>query len=258
MIRTLVGEGMELKEMRAIAIIQARMGSTRLPGKVMKKLGDKTVLEHVIRRVSNVPELDGVVVATTTLEMDDVIAQEAQTCGAKVYRGEEHDVLGRFYGAAINEQADVIVRITSDCPFIDSGIISRLLQIYQSRQYDYVSNTLERSFPRGLDAEVFSFESLEMAYQFAHESSLREHVTPYIYMNKDRFALYSYTHETDCSRYRWTLDTDEDWQLIEKMYSCLYDPEAIFKWQDALNLMNLQPELAKINEHVEQKKVQVD
>ncbi|OBA01905.1 acylneuraminate cytidylyltransferase [Paenibacillus polymyxa] len=240
--------------MNIVAIIQARMGSTRLPGKVNLNLLGVTVLERVVERIKKVKQISKVVVATTDLTIDETIVNLAHKAGVEVYRGSESDVLKRYYETAVTHNADVIIRITSDCPVIDPMIIDQLIKNYITGSYDYVSNTIERSYPRGLDAEVFSFASLEKAHLEAKSTEQREHVTPYIYQNPDRFSLLSVTYPKDFSNYRWTLDTTEDWELIQQIYTYFKDRDS-FDWQDVLELMETCPEIALINSHVEQKKL---
>lgn len=240
--------------MRNVVIIQARMGSTRLPGKVLKMLVDQTVLAHVVKRAQAISGVNEVAVATTIRPEDKVIAEEAQRLGVPVFLGSEEDVLSRYYETAVQTNADVIMRITSDCPLLDpdvSGIVLR--EFHDAEGADYVSNTIERRFPRGLDTEVFSFAALKTAYMEAKEEYQREHVTPFLYENPQRFFCKSVEGKEDFSQYRWALDTPEDWKLIEQMYQSLYKSGHLFNWQNALALMQERPELAAINVHVQQK-----
>ena len=171
--------------MKIGAIIQARMGSTRLSGKVMKELEGKTVLEHVIERVKQSKMIEEIIIATTVHGRDDVIESEALRCGVKAFRGSEDDVLSRYYYAAKENEIDVIVRITSDCPLIDWKIIDKVISKFMENEYDIVTNAglelEQRTFPRGLDLEVFSFSVLSNAFNNATEKYQREHVSPYIY-----------------------------------------------------------------------------
>ncbi len=245
--------------MNTIAIIQARMSSTRLPGKVMKKLADKSVLAHVISRLQASKTLDGLVVATTTHSVDDAIVAESRKYGAGVFRGSEEDVLGRYAAAAGDCGADVVVRITSDCPLIDPELIDHMVRKFFSLPaVDYLSNTLERTYPRGLDVEIFSRKVLAMAAQQAQEPFEREHVTPYLYQHEDLFQLVSHKDLVDRSHYRWTLDTPSDWQFIEAVYQYLYRPGETFTTADVFALLQRHPEMEKLNEHVEQKKLEDD
>lgn len=243
--------------MKIGAIIQARMGSTRLPEKVMKNLKGKTVLEHVIERVRQSKLIDEIIIATTTHERDAVIESEAIRCDAKVFRGSEDDVLSRYYYAAKENNIDVVVRITSDCPLIDPMVIDEIINFYLKNNYDIVSNAgsnlSNRTFPRGLDTAIFSFEVLENAFNNAKEKYQREHVTPYIYETSD--GNYYYKNDIDYSKYRWTLDTDEDFELISEVYKHLYHGIHDFHLSDIVKLFEKMPELYDINAHVEQKKI---
>ncbi|MEW9702568.1 NTP transferase domain-containing protein [Paenibacillus sp. SI8] len=237
-----------------MVIIQARMGSTRLPGKVLRTLAGKTVLAHVIERVQNFQNVQGIVVATTDGTQDDPIVEEAKARGAMVYRGSESDVLSRYYEAALQAQADTVIRITSDCPLIDPEVSSFVIQEYLiGEKYDYVSNTLQRTYPRGLDTEVFSFASLEAAHRKTQEAHDREHVTPYIYNNPECFFSRSVVCQDGIPEYRWTLDTPEDWELISRIYEALYQPGRLFSWKEAASLMRQNPDWAMINSHIQQK-----
>lgn len=244
--------------MTVAAIIQARMGSTRLPGKVLKSLAGETVLARVIGRVMSCSMLDLVVVATTESEQDEQVAAEAGRCGVKVYRGSEADVLDRFCQASSLANADTIVRVTADCPLYDGELLGKMLRAYFSgdARPDYLSNTLRRTYPRGLDTEIFSARALSVAWRSASEPYEREHVTPYIYSHPDRFSLVGYEGDEDHSEKRWTLDTPEDWQFISAVYQHLResDNEAA-TMQDVLGLLDRHPELTAINAHVEQKPV---
>lgn len=244
--------------MKTIAIIQARIGSTRLPGKVMKRLCRRTVLSHVIHRVQACPFIDKVVVATTLTSQDDGVAQEAEACGTLSFRGSEVDVLERYYFAVQAHQADIIVRITSDCPLIDPTVLSEMLACFHGQaarglEIDYLSNTLQRSYPRGLDAEVFTVAALEKAHQEAKDPYEREHVTPFIYRHPELFSIHQHIQHMDLSAHRWTLDTEEDFHLIKLIYDALGDRDSIFGTDEVLAFLEQNPEVLKINAHVQQK-----
>lgn len=243
--------------MKVVAIIQARTGSTRLPGKIMKKLNEKTVLAHDIERIKQSKLIDDIVVATTTNPNDDIIEVEAKLIGVKVFRGSELDVLSRYYHAAKEDNTDVIIRITSDCPLFDPNLLDEMLYFYLKNQYDIVSNAgndlATRTYPRGLDTEIFSFAYLEQAYYNANKNYQREHVTPYIYENAKK--IYYYKNTVDYSKYRWTLDTEEDWILISKIYNYLYHGAHDFYLEDIIKLLNEHPLLNDINKHIEQKEL---
>ncbi len=238
-----------------VAIIQARMGSTRLPGKVLKDIAGKPMLEHVVSRTSQVKTLDTVVVATTTRPADDVIVLLCQERGWSFSRGSEEDVLDRYYQAALAFKADVIVRITSDCPLIDPEIIAKVVNQFLSYHDEtaYVSNSLIRTFPRGLDVEVMGFNALEKAWQEDHNPVWREHVTPYIYRHPEKFKIHNVTNDRDYSYMRWTVDTMEDLTFVRRIYDHFQNEG--FNWRDVINLLEIHPEWLEINQHIQQKVV---
>ena len=244
--------------MNTVAIIQARMGSTRLPGKVLRKIFDRTILGHLLTRVRTCERLDSIVVATPEAVADDAIAAEAQAYGAAVFRGSETDVLSRYYGAARAQGADVVVRITSDCPLYDPQLLDRMLAAFvkpSAGPLDYLSNVTKRTFPRGLDTEVFAFDALERAHREARQPYEREHVTPFLHQHPELFRMRSFEEQPDWSGLRWTLDTAEDWRFIEAVYQALYRTHPLFTTAEVLKLLQERPELTKINAHVEQKKL---
>lgn len=241
--------------MKNVAIIQARMGSTRLPGKVMLKLGEHSVLGHVITRLQLSKGIDEIWVATSNKEADHAIHDEAAKYDALVYRGDESDVLDRYYQTAILAKADRIIRVTSDCPFIDSQIVDELIDLFNESNYEYGSNTLERSYPRGLDCEIFTFESLETSWTKADQYFQREHVTPYMYQNREVFKVIQMMNSTDCSAHRWTLDTREDWTFIQTVYEKGKAHNLQLDFHNILKLLELYPEIVNINAHIEQKKL---
>jgi spore coat polysaccharide biosynthesis protein SpsF len=236
--------------MKKVAIIQARMGSSRLPGKVLLRLGDKTVLNHVIDRVKTAGV--EVVIATSDKPQDDAIEAEANRCGAGCFRGSENEVLSRYYYAAKEAGADLVVRITSDCPLYDGELLAKMLACRQDE--DYLSNVIERTFPRGLDTEIFTFKALEKTFNEAQKDFEKEHVTPYIYQNPDKFHIRHYKGDEDNSGLRWTLDTPEDFTMIKAVYDELYQGE-VFSSQKVLNLLKAKPEISELNAHIEQKKL---
>lgn len=243
--------------MKIGAIIQARMGSTRLSGKVMKKLQGKTVLSHVIERVKQSKYIKTIVIATTVNDSDKIIEREAHRCHVEVFRGSEEDVLSRYYNAAKEFELDLIIRITSDCPLIDPHIIDEMVKYYLGGQHGIVTNAgsdlKNRTYPRGLDTEIFSFEWLEKAYYNAKEKYQREHVTPYIYEYCEN--IYYYKDQENNANHRWTLDTKEDFYLIEEIYKRLYNGKHDFYISDILGVFVENPELIEINRHIEQKKL---
>lgn len=237
--------------MKTAAIIQARMGSTRLPGKVMRPLAGRPVLEHVIDRVRACSLVDDVVVATTTLRRDDVVVEAARSRGVRTYRGSDEDVLSRFYHAS--RGAEAVVRVTADCPLFDPGLLERMLIRFHEHHAasdgtDYLSNTIVRTYPRGLDAEIVTFEALERAFEQAVDPYEREHVTPYIYRHPELFRLEAFTGEPDLSHLRWTLDTEEDYRFLTEVYAALAAPDAVFPMQAVLDLLDRRPDLVRTEE----------
>lgn len=240
---------------RTVAIIQARMGSTRLPGKIMKLLCGKSVLEHVIQRVSAAGDIDEIVVATTTAPGDDPLVVLCDTLKIPVFRGSEDDVLLRYREAAQWAEADTVIRITSDCPLIDPEVISGMLACFKTGEYDFVTNSGPapelRTFPRGLDTEIFSFEWLDRAETLAEKAYEREHVTPYLYAHCGRIRHFLCSR--DYSEHRWTLDTPEDYELIRRIYDEMCRSNRIFTMKDVLELLEVHPEWMAINAHIAQK-----
>ena len=239
--------------MKVTAIIQARMGSTRLPGKVLMEVKGRTILEHVLFRIKKCKNIDDIIVATTTSYKDDALVQKIKDMNVKCFRGEEQDVLSRYYFAALKFNASNILRITSDCPLIDPFVTDDIVSFYKNNKYDLVSNVITRTYPRGLDTEVFSFESLEKAYKLADKSYEREHVTPYLYEND--FKKYDYKNPADNSKFRWTLDTMEDFNFIKLIYENLYDKNKDFKMDDILRFLKENPWANNINKDVVQKSI---
>jgi spore coat polysaccharide biosynthesis protein SpsF len=237
---------------KVVAIIQARMGSTRLPGKVLKDLCGETVLARVVNRTRRATLLNEVVVATSVQPADDAIVRECGRLSVACFRGDEADVLDRYYRAAEKFSAGAIVRITSDCPLIDPEVSDKTIRAFLERHPDYASNVLERKYPRGLDTEVMTFAALESARREARDPYQREHVTPFLYQHPERFRLVSVTGDRDYSHYRWTLDTLEDLEFLRAVYARraeASDPA----WQDVLRILEGEPDLAAINQHVKQK-----
>ncbi|HEX7954928.1 MAG TPA: glycosyltransferase family protein [Burkholderiales bacterium] len=246
--------------MNVVAIIQARMGSTRLPGKVLRVLGHATVLAHVVRRVQSAAGIDEIIVATTPSPNDDAIVKEAERLGASVYRGSEDDVLSRYYHAARLAHADVVVRVTSDCPLLDPDVLSGMIDKFivaqtGDRRVDYLSNTLTRTYPRGLDVEVFSFAALARAYREAGDPAEREHVTPYLYRHPEKFMVEQCIGDVDRSHLRWTLDTEEDWHFLRQVFDHLDSGNGEISTDQVVTLLAADRHLAQINAHVTQKTV---
>jgi spore coat polysaccharide biosynthesis protein SpsF len=238
--------------MRTVAIIQARMGSSRLPGKVLKDIAGKTMLARVVGRVRLSEALDEVVVASTTEAEDMAIVRESERLGVPAFRGSRDDVLDRYYQAAKAYKAEAVVRITSDCPLSDPDIVDATVAAFRNTGVDYASNTVERTFPLGLDVEAVSLRSLRAAWEGAKKSYERSHVTPYIWQHPDRFRLYQLKAEADHSGHRWTVDTEADLAFVRGVYARLGDPSG-FRWRDVLELVSQDPSLEDLNRHISQK-----
>jgi spore coat polysaccharide biosynthesis protein SpsF len=241
--------------MKVVIINQARMTSTRLPAKVMKQVLGKPLLEYQIERLKRVKLADQIVVATTINDTDQPIVDLCDRLSITSYRGSEDDVLARYHGAAIAYQADVVVRVTSDCPIIDPQVIDQVIQFYIESypKYDYVSNALGRTYPRGMDTEVFAFADLDEAFHRATAQPDREHVTPFIYRHPDRCNLGKINYFENHSNHRWTVDTIEDFELIKIIIETLYPVKPEFTLEDCLELLSHNPEWMTINQHIEQK-----
>jgi spore coat polysaccharide biosynthesis protein SpsF len=235
--------------MKIVAIVQARMGSTRLPGKVLLDLCGTSVLRRVTCRVRLCRLIDEVMIATTTCSADEAIVEEAQHLGVGIFRGDELDVLDRYYRAAKMRNADVIVRITSDCPLIDPEITGETIKRFLAEKPDYASNALERTYPRGLDTEVMMFEAVERAWREAAAPYQRAHVTPYLYENPHLFTLLSVKSSINYSQHRWTLDTAEDLEFLRRIYQLL-GGKPNFTWRDVLEIVEREPAIAEINKNV--------
>jgi spore coat polysaccharide biosynthesis protein SpsF len=239
--------------MKTLAIIQARMGSTRLPGKVLQDIAGKPMLVRVVDRVRRAKTVDEIVIAITDLPQDDILEQQCLLRGWLYYRGSEKDVLDRYYRAVAKFGAEVIIRITSDCPLIDPDVIDQVVLAYQaSPLVDYASNVLPpRTFPRGLDTEVFGAEVLKRLWQECTDPILREHVALFIHKNLAKFKTRSVRNMVDQSEQRWTVDTPEDLRFIRNIYEKFGNRE--FTWQNVLTLLDQNPDWHTINAHIQQK-----
>lgn len=236
------------------AIIQARMGSTRLPGKVLMNLAEKPVLWHIIRRLQHAGLLDRICVATTTGPEDDQIENACVSWGIDVCRGSCDDVLQRYLTCAKHlgmgpGRNDYIVRVTADCPLVDPAIVDTITKKAINGQYDYASNVDPPSFPDGLDVEIFRFEMLEFAVLEATLPSDREHVTPFIRKN-NAFVKYNYANTPDLSNLRLTLDTPEDFRLVSMIYDALYHEGQIIPVSDAMDFLKNRPDIHSLNAHI--------
>jgi spore coat polysaccharide biosynthesis protein SpsF len=243
---------------KVVCIVQARTGSCRLPGKVLKSLAGRPLLAQLIDRLKACAAYDRIVVATTIDKRDDPVAELAQQVGVGIFRGDEEDVLSRYAGAAAESGAGVIVRVTGDCPLIDPVTSEATVRYFLSDDYDYAAAGVGGGFPRGLDTEVFTAAALFEAHELATDQASREHVTYYLYTHPDRFKLApEYQAPPALRRPGWRLCVDEeaDFRLITEIYNRLYRPGAIIDFRDVVRLLDREPALAAINGNVAQKTV---
>lgn len=232
--------------MSTVATVEARMTSTRLPGKVLMPILGRPMLALLIERLQRSRTLDAIVIATTSNPQDDPVSGLAEQLGVGCYRGSEHDVLDRVVRAAQAAEAEVIVEITGDCPLIDPEVIDRLVEVYRSAGVDYVANVLERTYPAGLDTQVFARELLERVAWETQDPDDREHVSLYIYRHPEFFSLLN-VESGLASRYsdiRLTVDTAEDFSLVREIYEELYPVAPDFGTADVLALLDRRPDLA--------------
>jgi glutamate-1-semialdehyde 2,1-aminomutase len=235
--------------MKVVAIIQARMGSTRLPNKVIKDIIGKPMIEILLTRLSQSKEVDQIVVATSREKINDSLQSLVESLGYECTRGSENDVLGRFYDSAKKVGADAIVRITGDCPLVAAELVDTCIKEFKSSEVDYFSNIDPTTFPDGLDIEVMSFSSLKQAHNETDSKFDREHVTPYI-RNSENFRKDSLTNPEDLSDMRWTVDEPEDLIVIRKIFE-YFSPNILFSWKDVLDLQRGNPSMFKENQQIE-------
>lgn len=232
--------------MKIVAIAQGRMGSTRLPGKTMMDVGGEPLIHHFIFRLKHSKKIDEIVIATTADKKDDTIEEFVRKMGVGCFRGSEEDVLERYYLAARERKADIVVRVTADCPLIDPEIVDRAITEFLNQDIDYISNTREPTFPHGMDVEVFSMEALERAFKEAKLPSEREHVTPYIWKNTDIFRVKQFYNKENLSNYRWTVDHKEDLEVVREIFK-EFGTDRVFHMEEIVKLMQRRPELQEIN-----------
>ena len=233
--------------MNAIAIVQARMGSTRLPGKVLANICGQPLIERLIHRVGSAPGIDCVVVATTTSLSDDILFNWCVENSVPVFRGSSEDVLDRFWQCAQKYKPNLIVRVTADDPLKDPSIIGKALELCESLPgVDYVSNTLHPTYPEGLDIEVVRYHALERAASCAKLNSDREHVTPYIWRNPDSFVLHNFSMDPDLSHWRWTVDKPADLAFVRLIYGKFFN-QPLVDYRSVISWLEDRPNLLKIN-----------
>ena len=234
---------MNTPKSRVVAIIQARMTSSRLPKKVLMKLGNISVLEHMILRVKKVRRISNLVIATTINFQDNPIVELSQKLKVNVFRGSEKDVLERYYLAAKKFNAENVLRLTADCPMIDPFIIDEMILEFLKNDYDYLSNTVERTYPIGLDAEIFTFKALENSFNEAKNPELREHVTLFINgkrknLSQGNFKIRQFRNKENLSKYRLTIDTKEDLVNVREI---IHQLPTNYTFEDIVNFLKLKP-----------------
>ncbi|MEQ2009123.1 MAG: glycosyltransferase family protein [Limisphaerales bacterium] len=243
--------------MKIVCTIEARMKSSRLPGKVLLPVCGKPLLELMIERLRQVPELDGIVIATTADPSCQPIEDLAKRLGVGCFRGSEDDVLDRVLRSAQSAQADLIVELTGDCPLMDPDLVSEVIREFRSRDVDYCANVLQRTHPRGMDVQVFPTKVLARVAELTNNPSDREHVSIYIYSHPELFRLHNVTSSLSAedADLRLTVDTPDDFKLVSEIFQRLHPANPRFRLADILKLMREHPELRSINSHVRQKAV---
>ena len=235
--------------MNFLAIVQARMGSTRLPGKVMKEIMGVPSIKYLLDRLSRSTKLNEIIVATSSEKANRPLIEYLEEIGYKVFVGSEDNVLERYYLASANYKNHNIIRITGDCPLVDPLLLDKMIDHYVANDADYLSNIWPRSFPKGLDIEIFSYHSLNRAYHETSDKYDLEHVTPYI-RESGKFNVANYLNKNDYSNQRWTVDWPEDFELIKEIFE-YFTPEIFFSWEAIISLYQDKPEIFNINKHLD-------
>jgi len=249
--------------MKIAAIIQARVTSTRLPGKVLMNIKGKPMLWHVINRLEYSKKINDIILAIPNTQKNDILEKFAKDNKVKYFRGKEEDVLSRYYKTAKKFKCDVIVRITSDCPLIDPIVVDKVIEKHLSSKADFTANFLEgkrgilikKSFPQGLEVEVFNFLALEKSHQQAREVYQKEHVDSYIFEHPEIFHLADIENKENLSYMRWTVDEIKDLEFVREIYKRLYKESKIFLMKDIVNLLKKHPKLMEINKNIKQKEI---
>lgn len=232
--------------MNIVTITQARFGSSRFPGKVLKKIGDVSLLDIHLQRLLKSKLTNFLVVATTNEPEALKIAETAKENNCRFFYGDLEDVLDRYYQCALNFKASIVVRVTSDCPLNDATLLDEMIQYFLNSKLDYLSNVNPPTYPDGLDIEIFSFEALESAWRESVDRKSREHVTPFIRNNPEKYKVGNFFHQTDFSRFRLTVDTPDDFELISELVMKLGPDRS---WNEYVNFLQQNPELLKINKN---------
>lgn len=237
--------------MKVVAILQARCNSSRLPNKILKPILGKPMIQWQIERLAQCTNIDDLIIATSVEDSDLPLVQLGNKLDVSVHRGSLNNVLERFYQVAIQTEPDLIVRLTGDCPLIDPSIVDKVIHFMKEGDFDYVSNSIEPSFPDGLDVEVFSFDTLKELYENANLSSEKEHVTLFVANNKDKFKIGVYKNSIDLSHHRWTVDESSDFKLVSAIFEGLVDLKNEFDMSDILNFLENEPHLNDLNSDIQ-------
>lgn len=235
-----------MDQKKITVMIQARTQSIRLPNKVLASIENQSLISHIIERLKSSKTVEQIILATSSRKEDDRLVEIANKWKISSFVGDENDVLSRFYHAAVKFNADPIIRITGDCPLVDPDLLDKMMKLYLKNSYDYVSNTITPTYPDGLDIEIFSIDALTKSFNEAKLESEREHVTPYIWKNPEKFHLYNFKNSEDQSEFRWCVDEQEDLELIRKIYAN-FKPRTIFSFNDVIEFLKLNPKISKIN-----------
>ena len=238
---------------KVVAVIQARMGSTRLPEKVLKKILDKSMLQLMIERVQNSKTIDDIIVATTTSTKDDEIVLLCKNLDINVFRGSDENVLQRVSQAVNTIKGDIIVELTGDCPLVDWNLIDKMVYLYKANNVDYISNCHPYTFPEGFDIEIFSNEKLQWINEHVSDSKVKEHVSLYFYENPNKYKLMNYTCDVNRGHWHLSVDEESDFQVVKNIFENLYLKNKKFTVYDVINYLDKHPEIKKINDHVKLK-----
>jgi|TARA_B110000438_G_scaffold300360_1_gene352577 spore coat polysaccharide biosynthesis protein SpsF (cytidylyltransferase family) len=240
---------MSLSE-KITCIIQARTGSKRFPNKVLEEIENLPMICHIINRIKKAKKVNQIILATSNTKSDKILLDIAKKFEIIAFAGSENDVLDRFFNSAKLYAANPIIRITGDCPLVDPVLLDNMIDFFQKSDYDYVSNTIDRTFPDGLDIEIFSFETLKKSHDESKWSSEREHVTPYILKNKNKFKMYNYRNTQNLSNLRWSVDEKNDLLMIKQIFQEMR-PNQYFSTEDVLKILSEKPNISKINSNIE-------
>jgi spore coat polysaccharide biosynthesis protein SpsF len=230
-----------------VGVLQARMTSSRLPGKVLEPILGMPMIRRQLERLRRSRTLDTLVVATSAHESDDVLEKACRIDGTEVFRGSLDDVLDRVYQAALAHRPRVVVRLTADCPLADPALVDRSVEVLEAGGYDYVSNTLRPTYPDGLDVEAASWEAFERAWREACLPSEREHVMPFLYNHPELFKIGQFQNDSDLSALRWTVDEPDDLELVTRIYEALYSSDPAFTTADILSVLERHPGWKTLN-----------